>query len=58
MNLRWMSRNVSLVSNVSYAVLALGIRSVGCIIYKVKQISVENGLWRDCTGDEEIRNLL
>ena len=30
-----------LVSNISYAVLTLGIRSVGSIIYKVKRTSVE-----------------
>lgn len=48
----------SLVNNISYAVLAEGIRSVGCIIYKVERISVENGLWRNFISDEEIRNLL
>jgi hypothetical protein len=31
----------SLVNNISYAVLAVGIRSVGSIMYKVKRISVE-----------------
>lgn len=31
----------SLVNKSSYAILAVGIRSVGSIIYKVKRISVE-----------------
>jgi len=31
----------SVVNSISYAVLAVGIRGVGSIIYKVKRISVE-----------------
>jgi len=31
----------SVVSNISYAVLAVGLRSFGCVIYKAQRISVE-----------------